>query len=426
MGKFVKRIVWTFLVFVIVAYVLYHICLIVFPNIKTETARAIQVFDSIDSRAYIIRDEKIIDEDLSGVVSFTLTDSEKVEKNGVIAKVYTSEEQASLSKKIQIIKDEINRLKNLKSFEVATSYNPESVNQQAYLTLNNIVNDVYNYDFNKLNKKRDEILYFLNEIQIVSGKDLKLDEKILELNNELDKLNSSNSNVKNILAKESGYFVGHSDGYESEFFYDDILKITSDRVESLFKDCCNNTKKNTAKLVTSSRWYAVCNLKKDEAMQLSIDQYVELFMPLVSSERIKAKVIAINQADKNSLAAVVFQCEHVDKNVLSIRSEPIKINIAEYKGLCVNKNAVHEKLLKQTVIDNETGEEKKEEKLVKGVYVRVGKQIIFKEIDIIFSGDDYVICSQNPDKAKLFSENTIKEYDEIVISGKDLYDGKFI
>ena len=119
-----------------------------------------------------------------------------------------------------------------------------------------------------------------------------------------------------------------------------------------------NENKNAAKLVTDANWYVVCNLKKDEALLLSVDQYVTLTMPLVSSNKLDAKIVAINQTDKGSVAAVVFQCDYIDENVLSIRKEPIKINVAEYRGLSINKNAIHEKMLTRTVIDDETAKKR--------------------------------------------------------------------
>lgn len=427
-GKVVKKIVKLFFLGTIFVYVMYHLCVAIFPSMKTETARIIQVFDSIDAQAYIIRDEKLIDEDLSGFVNFTLTDADKIEKNGVIAMVYSSESQGILSKKAETIKNEINRLENLKNFGFALSSSPNSIDQQAYLELNDFIKNVCNHEFNKLAKKRDDILYLLNERQIVAGQNLNLSEKINQLNDELKQINSEmNGSVKKILAQESGFFVGNTDGHEHDFDYNDVLNITSERLESLLKNnLLRKNNKNSAKLVTNSKWFVACNLKKSDALQLSVDQYVELFMPLASAKRLKAKVVAINQSDKNSPAAVVFQCDDVDKNILAIRNEPVKINIAEYKGISVNKSAIHEKKLSRTVVEDTTEKEKFEEKVVKGVYVKHGKQLAFKEIDIIFSADDYVICNINADKSKLFSENTIKEYDEIVVKGRDLYDGKFV
>ena len=106
-GKVVKKFVKLFFVGIILIYVLYHLCAIIFPGIKTETAHIIQVFDSIDAQAYVIRDEKIIADDLSGFANFTLTDADKIEEDGVVALVYSSENQGLLSKKAEIIKNEM-------------------------------------------------------------------------------------------------------------------------------------------------------------------------------------------------------------------------------------------------------------------------------------------------------------------------------
>lgn len=428
-GKVKKNFVWIIFIGIVIVYILYHLFAIVFPNIKTESARIIHVFDSIDANAYIIRDEKIIEDDVSGFVNFTLNDADKIEKDGVIALVYSSESQGLLNKKIDIIRDEIYRLENLKKFSFSLSSSPGAINQQAYLELNELIKNVGNYEFNKLDKGRENILYLLNKRQIAAGQNLNLSEKISHLNNELVQLNAqNNSPIRKVLAQESGYFVGTTDGYENSFDYNNVYNITTDEIDSLQKNYfVNYDNSNTAKLVTDSKWFVACKLKKSDVLQLKLDQYVELYIPLASASNIRAKVVAINQFDRNAPAAVVFQCDYIDKNILSIRNEPIKINVAEYKGVLVNKSAVHEKKLSRSVVNKETDEEVVEEKLVKGVYIRRGKQLIFKEIDIIFSDTDYVICNPNPDKLKLFSEGgTVKEYDEVVVEGRNLYEGKFV
>lgn len=95
--------------------------------------------------------------------------------------VYSSESQGILSKKAETIKNEINRLENLKNFGFALSSSPNSIDQQAYLELNDFIKNVCNHEFNKLAKKRDDILYLLNERQIVAGQNLNLSEKLINL-----------------------------------------------------------------------------------------------------------------------------------------------------------------------------------------------------------------------------------------------------
>ncbi len=431
MRKVARKIVWTFFVGMILIYGSYHVFAVLFPSVKTEVAHIARVYDSIDADGYIIRDERVIPDDLSGFISFCLSDADKIEKDGVISRVYSSESQEILHKKAEEIEKEIARLESLKNFGFALSSNPASIDQQSYLEFNSLIKNVNNCEFNALPKHRDNIFYLLNERQIASGQDLSLDEKISGLKSELNKLSlqENSSAIKKILAQHSGYFMGTVDGFENAFNYDSVKNITAEQVKALLNESsarAYSRTQNAAKLVVNPNWFVVCALKRTDALQLSLDQYVELVMPLASAEKIRAKVVAINQSGENSESAVVFQCDYIDKNTLSIRNEPIKINISEYRGLSVSKSAVHEKTLSRTITDEATGQEKVVQKAVKGVYVRRGKQLAFREIDIIFSGDDFVICSLDADKSKLFSENTIKEYDEVVVKGRDLYDGKFV
>lgn len=426
--KAVKKFTCIVLAALAAFYVLYHLYVMIFPSVKTETAYVTQAFDSIDAQAYIIRDEIEIPTASNGYMNFILNDADKIEKNGVVAQVYASEKQGLLKKKADLLEREIKRLESLNSFSVALSTTPSAMEQQAYLELNSLIKKVHNSDFDEMPSCKEKILYLLNERQLATGQTLALEEKIAKLREELAQVNAGlDKSSRSVLADEAGYFVGKTDGYEKAFNYADVKKITADQVSSLLENTAiANENDSAAKLVTDSNWYVVCNLKKDEALPLSVDQSVTLTMPLVSASKLNAKIVAINQVDRNSPAAVVFQCDYIDENVLAIRKEPVKINLAEYKGLAVSKSAIHEKTLTQTVIDEETGKETQEKKLVKGVYVLNGKQLVFKEIDIIFSADDYVICSVNPDKSRLFSDGTIKEYDEVVVKGRELYDGKFI
>ena len=57
-----------------------------------------------------------------------------------------------------------------------------------------------------------------------------------------------------------------------------------------------------------------------------------------------------------------------------------------------------------------------------GVYVRVGNALSFKRIKVLYHSehDRYSICEQTDESGYL------KLYDNIVVGGKDLYDGKII
>ncbi len=421
-NKNIKKCVCISLLGLITFYVSYQIYAFAFPETKTETVYKKQVFESIDANAYIIRDEEKIADDVDGYPNFVLTDGEKIEKNGVIAQVYTTEEQGLLKKKVKDLENEIERLKNLENFGIALSTSPSSIERQSYQELNNLLRYVNNDDYQKLKKSRNKILYLLNQRQIATNKVSNFSDKIDSLKQNIDNIKVPNDQAtKTILADESGYFVGKMDGFENEFDYNNVLSITPSQVESLIEN--NEPKKETcAKLVKSCLWYVVCNVQKDEALNFYTDQWVNLSMPFVSSEGIKAKVVAINHNDKTSKAAIVFQCNYIDKNTLTIRKGPVKINIAEHNGILVSKDSIHEKSIENVTADDE----KKVNKTIKGVYIKIGKQIFFKEVDIIFSSNDYVLCALSLDKSNANPYDTIKEYDEVVVKGRGLYDGKVV
>ena len=59
------------------------------------------------------------------------------------------------------------------------------------------------------------------------------------------------------------------------------------------------------------------------------------------------------------------------------------------------------------------------------MYIKYAKELLFKEISILYSASNYVICDPNPENL-LTDYGNVKLYDEVVIQGADLYDGKVI
>ena len=47
-------------------------------------------------------------------------------------------------------------------------------------------------------------------------------------------------------------------------------------------------------------------------------------------------------------------------------------------------------------------------------------------MSIVYAGDDFIICNENPDKGKLLNGTTVALYDKVVTEGGDLFNGKII
>ena len=59
-------------------------------------------------------------------------------------------------------------------------------------------------------------------------------------------------------------------------------------------------------------------------------------------------------------------------------------------------------------------------------HLDVYKRQVFKEIVPLSTYSTFVLCDPNPEEDATFNGETIKLYDEVVVGGTDLYDGKIV
>ena len=425
MHKVLKKLILIIIGIVTVCYILSKVYSISCTGVKTEIALCDSVFDSINTTGFVIRKETAIFNESKGVFNFVLNDGEKVQKGGVIAQVYEDEQTGICQKEINKLDKEISTLEAFDLAAKTISTNPNYVEKQTYQTLKTFLSYINQEDYSKLKSSREQILYLLNERQVIFGQSQDFSERISQLKKQREDLVKLKSKkIGNMIASESGYFVGDTDGFENAFEMKDILSLTPDKISSLL----NEKERETcaiAKIVNLSHWYIVCNISKDDALKLKPENFVDLILPFTDLDKVSAKVIAINQESKNSDASLILRCNYINKDVLKLRKEDIRINFGTYSGIRIDKTAIHEKLCRKTVVD-ENGNESIVEKNVTGVYILSGKQLVFREIVLLHAGPNYAICARNPNKDLLFLNDTINLYDEIVVGGSDLYDGKVI
>lgn len=120
--------------------------------------------------------------------------------------------------------------------------------------------------------------------------------------------------------------------------------------------------------------------------------------------------LCITEAPINTDETVlILSSKIMDSDIARLRTEDVEIVINETDGIRVNKSAVR-------VING-----------VQGVYVLTGNIVRFKKLDIIYTGEDYVISKMI--KEDVYDENKVpylKIYDAVILEGKDLKDGKLI
>ena len=108
-----KRIVVGILTVLAVVYVAYLLISANFDMYSTEDAVETTISDKIYSNAFIIRDESIIENNTSGVLSYTRDNGEAVAVDSVVAKIYQNESDALAQTTADVLEENKNALEEL-------------------------------------------------------------------------------------------------------------------------------------------------------------------------------------------------------------------------------------------------------------------------------------------------------------------------
>ncbi len=423
-----KRIIIGLLSVCIVAYIIYLLISANFVNaVQTEEAVLNTVSDVIHSQTFIIRDESYVKNYSSGVMSYKVDDGDDVSSGQIIADIYRNENDAVSRKQINNINKQIKTLKTLSKSYYKDSVGLDTLNTQISNNIFLISENVNNGKLIDANSECENLLFSICGRQITTGNVKTFSSKINELRKERRKIkNNCSPKIGTVTSDKAGYFISNCDGYEKSYKTENLKDLTPNKFDSIKKQKVD--KNVIGKVVTDPNWYIACKVSADDAIMLSKlkNNGVSVFvsMPAIMTEKIPSRIYSINQKSRKHNAVLILTCDYMNKYIANARNENTDITTLSYTGLKVSKRAIHEDYVKKVV--KQDGKTVTKKKKVQGVYVLHGSELIFKEIVIIYSGSDYVLCEANPNEGVLFSNQTLQLYDQVVVKGDNLYDGKVI
>ncbi len=419
-----KRILVAALTILAVVYVTYLLISANFDMYPTENAVQATVTASISADGFIIREETVIPNNSSGILSYTVSNGAAVEADSAIAKVYSNEAEAVASSRADALEAKIKLLKESQESSLTGAVSVDIINNNIKSNLIDYLYDINQGNVNTARTDADKLLTSINQRQLLTGKIGNFNEQIAALTAQANELRSSSgSGNGSVTTPKAGYFTEFCDGYENAYPYDKIDTMTLDDFHNI---TAGSVAKNTAgKVVSNVNWYVACEITDDEAAALSIyDGSVTVLFAESSTEPIPATLRRIQRtADGNALA--VLQCDYMSNALLEARYEPVEIGMGTFSGLRISKRAIHDDYVTKTTYDD-NDKAHKEKKKVQGVYVLYGSEVQFKQISILYSTKDYVICDPSPQEGTLFNGETVSMYDKVIVKGDDLYDGKVI
>ena len=404
----IMRIVAVVLVAFIVVFLAINVISSAGNSYKTSTAMITTVADTIDADMFIIRDEIVVEGSESGVVVPLAVNGERVGKGSEIAAVFSSETAAenyslsiTLSKKLETYKkiDSQVRLANL---------DLEKLSTEVYTDFYAMLDSVYSNDFSNITEDELSFSENLSRKNISLGYDVDCTSQIESLEAEIASLSVSEP-TSVISAESSGYFVSRPDGYENILTTADVDSLTEEKlVNALKAEKSEISDTAMGKIITGYEWYIATIVSSADMADVEAGKTMSLMLGDGENETVKAKLYSKNIIDDNRVL-LVFKTSYMNEELATLRKVNGKILVRNYKGIKIRKDAVR-------FIEDDDGNQ------VEGVYIVEGNVIKFNRIEEIYSNDSVVVASTD----KSGTAGWLSQYDEIVISGKELSNGKVI
>lgn len=397
------KLLTALIVLALLGYIGYQTYRSIFSGIKTELAVNYSIYESIETQGLIFRSETVIPSK-NGHIYYTVKNGARIAKDGVIASVYSSENDGLLADQIEEVDSRISMLRDLQNNDSSTHITLDIIDTQLSNSLNALIADVGDGSFEDAESAKSNLLSLLSKKQIITGKKVDFFAEIAKLEQKKKDLKSQyHAPLSVIRAPVAGYFVDNTDGYESIVSATDPLTLTTDKLGELLSMEPQSGTASAGKIVGGYEWYFACVVPDAYYNTLAVGNSLSIKMNFVSDEEVPVTVAACNK-DNNGKLAVVFRCAYMSEELSDIRKETAQLLMVRHTGLRVPKRAI--------VIDDE---------MQAGVYIRSGNVAAFRKIDQLYSEPaDYVICKVKDESGYL------QLYDDIIVSGKGLYDGKTI
>ncbi|MBR3955122.1 MAG: hypothetical protein IKJ63_06600 [Clostridia bacterium] len=386
-------------------------------ELETVTAKKITYVKSLEAQAFVLRDECYIQGGgNAGYVVPLVEDGTKVSGNDSVVNIFKSESDAQIYYDLQDIEADIAYYESIRNTTaVSTLSDITAYDEKVEESIFALIDAVDARNIRELKIHADALRSSVTKRNIAVGNTIDVAAALSALYAERTQLLNKQTQYTSIPAVVAGYYVNAADGYESVCgaysgfgFAEDIEKITknvkqidTESIDSLLELKPVDVSASYGKLITGFLWYIVCNVPTEEVADFYIGQRLQVAFPDEQANSIECKVAAMN-ADGTGRTALILSATAMDANYANLRTAKVVISLETYTGIRVDQTALR-------VVDDQPG-----------VYVLLGNVVRFRNVEPIYSEEKFAIVDASG------KSGYIKAFDEIILGGTDLYDGKLV
>ncbi len=385
-----------------VVFVVHQIYSSAYKPISTVSAESYTAIDGLQINAVILREEKTVTSNTTGALHFVVSDGERVAKDGIIANIYSNAEASVTVNKIEQLNERISDIEEMQGYNDVEAADIKLVNDKVNDSLNTMLRDIAAGNYSLVKEDSAQLLNSISRRQMITGEQTDFSSILDELKKERDSLNASLPQpIGSITTTESGYFVSSLDGYEASLTCDNIDSITPELLDNIKAD--TTPQNSVGKIVSGYTWYIAAKVNLSDSLKYKVGDKLVLKTLLKSCPELEVTVEKINASKKEDTAVLVFSCTQMNSELASVRKGSMTIVNNVYTGLKLPTKALR--------FQNDKT----------GVFVRSGITLKFVGVNVIYRTDEYIICEQ-----QISNDTVLRLYDDVVVKGKGLYDGKII
>lgn len=380
----------------------------------TTLAYPYQVEMTVELSGWVVRNEELLPDEGGGLLRVQRSEGERVSRGGVVAAVYA--DQASLDRQAEIDSltsrlEQLHYAQNLAQ-EMETTQKLDSQISQSLLAYRRYLTADRFYDAGE-EGNRLRALVTKRDYTGSGGGDLSA--QIQEAEDRIAALRSqATGSVRRITASKAGLYSGEVDGYETVLTPSMLEDLTPSALTGLTADA--SAVSQTGKLILGDTWYYAAVIPAETAAALEEQSGLRLRFAKGVDRDLPVKLESVGPREQGQVVAV-FRGDSYLRELTLLRQQRAQVVYGSSQGLRVPKEAIR---ALRTESDRDTGERTAEE--ATGIYCVVGLNARFKPVEVLYTGDHYVLVRGSSEDTNL----RLRSGDEIIVSARDLFDGKII
>lgn len=371
---------------------------------------------------YVVREETVLPDDTSGLLQLQRAEGERVSAGGVIAVAYADQATLDRQQEIQSLETQIEQLQYAAdaalgaevSLRLDTQILQDIIDYRTALAADRLDQaDDCGQSLRSLVLKRD---YTYSDTTDFSA-------QVAELQSQLNQLRSqTGASTRRITAPQAGLYSAVVDGYETVLTPQALETLTPSQFSELEPD--TSVSSTVGKLILGDTWYYAAVMDQEEAQLLQESGSLQLRFAKGIGQDLDVSLTRVSEPEDGQVVAVFRGNTYLSELTLLRRQSAEVIRETE-SGIRVPIEAV--RLVEETV----TGEDGTETTVSRtGVYCIVGLEARFKPVDVVYQNEEFALVRSSLEGADGMTtaqeEIRLREGDEVIVTARDLYDGKII